>query len=114
VCSDTFDHVSTLKLIESVFLQSGSIMGSGGLHVSPWRYSSVGDLTAALPNLTAPTYPVPPLPATSLLFPGVATQAAINALTGTVDLGQAYPPPAKNNGIPKLDTDSITRKPTPT
>ena len=72
VCSDTFDHVSTLKLIETVFLQSGTIMGSGGLHVSPWRYSSVGDLTAALPNLTVPTYKVPPLPATSLLFPGVA------------------------------------------
>ena len=114
VCPDTFDHVSTLKLIESVFLPSGSIMGSGGLHVSPWRYSSVGDLTAALPNLTAPTYPVPPLPATSLLFPDVALQAAINGLTGTEDLGQAYPPPAKNNGVPKLDTDSISRKPTPT
>ena len=88
--------------------------GSGGLHVSPWRYSSVGDLTAALPNLTAPTYKVPPLPATSLLFPGVAYQAALNALTGTEDLGQAYLPPAKNNGIPKLDADSISRKPTPT
>jgi hypothetical protein len=44
----------------------------------------------------------------------VATQAAINGLSGTEDLGQAYPPPAKNNGVPKLDADSITRKPTPT
>ncbi|HEX3841501.1 MAG TPA: alkaline phosphatase family protein [Acidimicrobiales bacterium] len=114
VCPDVFDHVSTLKFIEKVFLPTGSIMGSGGLHVSPWRYNSVGDLTAALPNLTAPTYKVPPLPATSLLFPGVAAQALLNALTGTEDLGPAYPPPPKNLGIPALDADSISRKPTPT
>jgi phospholipase C len=113
VCPDVFDHVSTLKFIEKVFLPSGSIMGSGGLHVSPWRYNSVGDLTAALPNLTAPNYTVPPLPATSLLFPGVAAQALLNALTGTEDLGPAYPPPPKNLGIPALDADSIARKPTP-
>ena len=54
VCSDTFDHVSTLKLIESVFLPRGSLMGPGGLHISPWRDRTVGDLTTALPNLAAP------------------------------------------------------------
>ena len=114
VCSDTFDHTSTFKFIEKVFLKSGTIMGSGGLHVSPWRYNSVGDLTAALPNLSAPTYPVPALPPTSLLFPQVAEQALIDSLTGTVDYGQAYPPPAENHGVPTPDTDSTTRKQTST
>jgi phospholipase C len=114
VCSDTFDHVSTLKFIEKVFLKSGSIMGGGGLHVSPWRYNSVGDLTSALPNLSSPTYKVPSLPPTSILFPDIAAQALVNALTGTEDLGQAYLPPTHNSGVPKLDADSITRKPTPT
>jgi phospholipase C len=113
VCPDTFDHISTLKLIETVFLQRGSIMGSGGLHVSPWRYNSVGDLTAALPSLASPTSKVPPLPATSLLYPEVAAQALLNSLAGTDDMGQAYPPPAKNQGIPALDAGSIHRQRTP-
>jgi len=114
VCSDTFDHISTLKLIESLFLPPGTIEGDGGLHVSPWRYSAVGDLTSALPNLASPVTPVPQLPATSLLFPDVAEQAVINALAGTVDDGVAYPPPTANAGIPSADPDSITRRPTPT
>jgi phospholipase C len=114
VCPDTFDHISTLKFIEKVFLPGGSIMGSGGLHVSPWRYNLVGDLTSALPNLSSPTYKVPPLPATSILFPEIAAQALLDAVTGTEDLGQAYPPPPKNLGVPSLDADTIIRKSTPT
>jgi hypothetical protein len=55
---------------------------------------------------------VPALPATSLLFPQVAEQALIDSLTGTVDYGQAYPPPAENHGVPTPDTDSTNRKPT--
>ena len=96
VCSDTFDHISTLKLIERVFLSPGTLTGANGLHISPWRYGLVGDLTAALPNATATTA-VPTLPATSLLFPQTATQSVINALAGTVDEGQAYPPPNANS-----------------
>ena len=114
VCSDTFDHVSTLKFIESVFLPKGTLMGSGGLHISPWRYNEVGDMSAALPNLTTPNTAVPALPATSLLFPSVAEQAVINALAGTVDDGVAYPPPTTNAGIPTPDPVTINRKKTPT
>jgi phospholipase C len=112
VCSDIFDHISTFKFIEKVFLKSGTVMGPAGLHVSPWRYETVGDLTTALPNLSSPTYPVPALPATSLLFPGVAEQAVLNSVAGTVEYAVAYPPPPKNDGIPAPDPDSIRRKPT--
>ena len=95
VVSDTFDHISTLKLIESAFLPAGSITGT--LHVSPWRYGVVGDMTTALPALTSPNPVVPPLPATSMLYPGVAEQSLLNSLAGTEDYGQAYPPPSSNS-----------------
>lgn len=113
VCSDTFDHISTFKFIEKVFLKGASITGTDGLHVSPWRYKTVGDLTAALPNISRPASRVPRLPSTSLLFPGVAEQAVLNSVAGTDDYAVAYPPPPKNDGIPTPDPDSIRRKPTP-
>ena len=114
VCSDTFDHVSVLKLIESVFLAPGTLMGSGGLHVSPWRYDTVGDLTAALPNLDAPRPVVPDLPPTSLLFPETAEESLLNALSGTADAGPAYPPPSANSSdYLTPDTATVTRRPTP-
>jgi phospholipase C len=96
VCPDTFDHISTLKFIEKVFLPSGTLMGSDGLHISPWRYGTVGDLTSALPRLSSPNGLVPSLPATSLLYPETATESLLNAL-GTDDVGPAYPPPSANS-----------------
>jgi phospholipase C len=116
VCSDTFDHVSTLKLIERLFLPPGTIMGADGLHVSPWRYRTVGDLTTALPTLTTPVEPVPALPATSLLFPEVATQALLESVTGTADLAPAYPPPAANSDAYRTqdpERPGFTRRRTP-
>jgi hypothetical protein len=90
-------------------------MGAGGLHISPWRYGAVGDLTATLPNLATPVEAVPPLPANSLLFPAVAEQAFVNSVLGQEDDAQAYPLPAVNTGIPGPDPDTLgTRRPTPT
>ena len=113
VCPNTFDHISTLKFIESVFLPPGTLMGPGGLHISPWRYGTVGDMSTALPNLVAPNKPttaVPALPATSLLFPETAEETLLEALAGVEDYAPAYPPPSTNAGIPPLDTDSLTRR----
>jgi len=45
---------------------------------------------------------------------GYAEQALLDSLEGTVDYAQAYPPPAKNQGVPTPDTDSTKRKPTGT
>jgi phospholipase C len=110
VCPDTLDHISTLKFIEKLFLPPGTLMGSGGLHISPWRYGTVSDFTTALPNLATPVKAVAPLPPTSLLFPDIAEQAVVNALTGTEDDGQAYPLPRANAGIPALDSDSLATR----
>jgi phospholipase C len=96
VSSDTFDHISTIKLIETLFLPKGTVQGPDGLHVSPWRYDTVGDLTSALPLLQSPDPQVPELPPTSLLFPQTAEEALLNSLAGTDDYAQAYPPPTSN------------------
>jgi len=65
VCSDLFDHTSQLKFIEKLFLSPGTIMGAGGLPMSQWRYDTVGDLTSALPVLSAPVTKKQPLVPTS-------------------------------------------------
>ena len=94
VVGDTFDHTSTFKLIESVFLEKGTV--ASALHISPWRYGLVGDLTSAL-RRARPVIEVPPLPPTSMAYPGVAEQSLLNSLLGTEDYAQAYPPPASNS-----------------
>jgi len=112
VCPDVFDHVSTLKLIETAFLPPGTLMGDGGLEISPWLYQAVGDMTAALPTLGAPQVPVPALPATSMIEPSVVEQELLNSVLGLEDKGVAYPPPSSNLGIPQPDPDAKVRKPT--
>ncbi|HET6874182.1 MAG TPA: alkaline phosphatase family protein, partial [Acidimicrobiales bacterium] len=95
VCHDTFDHISTLKFVERIFLPPGTIMGKHGLHVSPWRYQTVGDLTSALPTLAHPVKAVPDLPATSATDPDLMEQNLLGSL-GTTDYGPAYPVPTRN------------------
>ena len=108
VCRDTFDHISTLKLIETRFLPSGTLMGPEGLHISPWRYQTVGDLTSTLPTLGRPVTTVPVLPATSMTDPGVAEQNLLASL-GTADYGPAYPPPDRNGPLPGQTEPGPTR-----
>lgn len=109
VCHETFDHVSTHKLIEQVFLTPGALVGAGGLHVSPWRYDLVGDLTSALPTLASPTTAVPALPATSMGDPTVIEQNVLLGFAGTADYGPAYPVPARNAPLPAQDDPGPTK-----
>jgi phospholipase C len=101
VCHDTFDHISTMKLIEKVFMKPDSIMSA--LHVSQWRYETVGDMTSALPALASSNTTVPSLPQTSMAYPDVAEQSLLDSLAGTVDEAQAYPVPSSNAGVPAQD-----------
>ena len=103
VCHDTFDHISTHKLIESTFLTPGALVGPGGLHVSGWRYNLVGDMTSALPTLAAPMPVVPPLPPTSMGDPSVVEQNVLLGFAGTADYGPAYPVPTANGPLPAQD-----------
>jgi phospholipase C len=89
LCSDTFDHTSLLRFIETRF-------GVQVPNLSAWRRRVTGDLTAALNLKDAPTTSVPRLPKPSLGDVKVAEQAVLNALAGTLDVGIPYPIPAKN------------------
>ncbi|MBV9661217.1 MAG: hypothetical protein JO337_08680 [Acidimicrobiales bacterium] len=109
VCSDTFDHISTHKLIESVFLTPGALVSTGGLHTSSWRYDMVGDLTSALPALTSPVATIPALPATSMGDPTVVEQNVLLGFAGTADYGPAYPVPTANGPVPAQDDPGPTK-----
>ncbi len=55
VCSDTFDHTSVLRLLESRF-------GAEIPNLTRWRRETCGDLTTAIPFGCAPDLSVPDLP----------------------------------------------------
>ncbi len=98
LCSQTFDHVSTLKLIAKRF-------GVPVPNASKWRLDTVGDLTGALALTLPPDTSVPSLPATSIADPEVAAQAVADALAGTEDHALVpYPPPTRNEGLPSQET----------
>ena len=89
VCSDVFDHTSTLRFIETRF-------GVEVPNLSPWRRRVTGDLTTALTVASDPS--VPELPVTSIAADvSTAEQAVMNALAGTVDRGKPYPLPTQNS-----------------
>ncbi len=89
VARETFDHTSTLRLLETLFRAPVP-------NLSAWRRSATGDMTSAL-ALGKPADPtVPALPDTSLFMPTVDEQVVINALAGTDDEGVPYPPPTQN------------------
>jgi phospholipase C len=102
--SGTFDHTSTLRLIETRF-------GVPVPNLSAWRRGVTGDLTSALALSRAPETGVPALPATSLGDTTVAEQAVLNALAGTEDVGIPYPLPA-SNAMPAQES-SPPRPPVP-
>jgi phospholipase C len=96
LCSDTLDHTSTLRFLETRF-------GVEVPNLTAWRRSVTGDMTTALALVNPPNTSVPNLPTTSLGDTEVAEQAVINALAGTEDVGIAYPPPTSNK-MPKQES----------
>jgi phospholipase C len=65
VCSETFDHTSTLMLLERRF-------GVEVANVSAWRRRTCGDMTVALGLGATPYYDVPKLPDTELALSDLA------------------------------------------
>lgn len=58
VCSDTFDHTSQMRFVETRF-------GVTAPNISTWRRGVTGDLTATLPTLGSPVTKPPRLPVVS-------------------------------------------------
>ena len=104
VASQTLDHTSTLRLIETLF-------GVEVPNLSAWRRSVTGDMTSALALANPPNTSVPPLPATSLGDTTVAEEAVLHALAGTLDVGIPYPLPTTNS-MPSQET-TPNRPPVP-
>jgi len=100
VSSETLDHTSMLRFIETRF-------GVEVPNLSPWRRSVTGDMTGTLPLLASANLSVPDLPQTTLADPKVDEQAVVNALLGTEDFGQDYPPPSSNSGVPAQEAGPL-------
>jgi len=75
ISSDTFDHTSVLRFLETRF-------GAEVPNLSAWRRSAVGDMTSAF-NLSKPDTSVPVLPTLDAADPTLIT-SCINALAGTM------------------------------
>ncbi len=82
VCGDVFDHTSLLLFLERRF-------GVEVPHLSAWRRSVVGDLTAAFNFAAGPDLSLPSLPAVSA--PAVAGGDACGAPAAGVLLAQTLP-----------------------
>jgi phospholipase C len=98
LCSDTFDHTSLLRFIETRF-------GVTVPNLSTWRRNATGDMTTALDLVNPPNTKVPSLPKTSIYGDlKVIAEAVLNALTGTEDVGIPYPLPASNSMPSQMTT----------
>ncbi len=104
LCSEVFDHTSTLRLMETLFDVEVP-------NLSAWRRSVAGDMTGALAlgNPVDPT--IPTLPLATLTNPVVDQEVVLNALAGTEDLGVPYPPPIVN--VMPVQETSPPRPPPP-
>jgi len=102
VCSERFDHTSTLQLLERRF-------GAEVPYLTAWRRSVTGDLTAAF-NFSAPNRSVPKLPPTSLSDDRVVGPDA-NCPTAPASLAgfQTTPYAVPRNSRPKQEKGRARR-----
>jgi phospholipase C len=75
VCSDTFDHTSTLRFLETRF-------GAKVPNLSKWRRRHTGDLTSAFNFAKAPRYGRPRLPNLPTAAPQCFTKAPVPVTQG--------------------------------
>jgi phospholipase C len=103
VCSDTFDHTSMLRFLETRF-------GVAVPNLTPWRRSVTGDLTSTI-DPSAPDTSVPPLPFTSLADPTVLLESPLGSYgTGVPDLPQPDPYPVPPNSWPSQEPGVARRR----
>lgn len=107
VCSDTFDHTSTLRLLETRF-------GTTVPNLSAWRRSVTGDMTSAFNFASVDTSP-PSLPSPSATDLRVVGQESCQtALISAANEGSApthYPIDTSNTAPPPQDQGTTLTKP---
>jgi phospholipase C len=106
VCSDTFDHTSQLRFLETRF-------GVTVPNLSTWRRSVTGDLTAALPALGAPITKPQRLPLTSAstTVPPISMECSGGQLIELNDSNQPQYPLKKHQKMPVQQRGSLQRTP---
>jgi phospholipase C len=107
IASETFDHTSQLRLVETRF-------GVEVPNLTPWRRSVTGDMTSTFNFAAAPASAKPKLPATGPLVLGslLECKAGVDALLGTFLADEAlssYPVPP--NSMPKQETTPVRGTP---
>jgi phospholipase C len=91
VCSDTFDHTSLLRFLETRFGAEIPMRTTSRPGLSNWRRAAVGDLTSAL-NFAAPNASVPTLPLAITANP-VVQECVVNGTVNTeVGAPSPFPP----------------------
>jgi phospholipase C len=106
VCSDTFDHTSLLRFLETRF-------GPEVPNLSAWRRGVTGDLTSAF-NFAAPDASLPSLPRPNRRDPRVlrstcVTQAAAFLKGPKFPTVTGYPPPRPPQTLPGQEPGSPRR-----
>jgi phospholipase C len=106
VCSDTFDHTSQLRFLETRF-------GVTVPNLSTWRRSVTGDLTAALPAIGAPITKPQRLPLTSAstTMPPISTECSGGQLIEVDNSNQPQYPLKKHQKMPVQQRGSLQRTP---
>jgi len=99
VCSDTFDHTSTLRFLETRF-------GVEVPNLSEWRRSTTGDLTSTL-DLSQPDMSAPTLPTASATDPVVVRECPPHEIVTPVP---TYPVPATSS-LPTQEPGTARRRP---
>jgi len=97
VCSDTFDHTSVMRFLETRF-------GAEVPYLSQWRRKTTGDLTSAFAGFHTKRTGVPKLPATTLTDPTLATGGCAGQPVAAGD----YPIPP--NAMPKQEPGTRRRR----
>ena len=106
VNSDTFDHTSQLRFLETRF-------GTTVPNLSAWRRAHTGDLTAALPTVSAPITKKPKLPKVSnnTKKPPISTECTGGQLIELNPTTAPYPLPNPQQ-LPTQGSQVLRRTPT--
>ena len=106
VCSDTFDHTSLLRFLETRF-------GAEVANLSAWRRGVTGDLTSAF-NFASVQPSLPALPRPKLRDPRVLHGSCSTAASRLLEKGNlpalpSYPLPAAPQALPAQEAGSPRR-----
>jgi phospholipase C len=110
VCSDTFDHTSLLRFLETRFGAEIPMRTANRPGLSAWRRQAVGDLTSAL-NFAAPNPSVPSLPLAITADP-VVQECLVNGTVNTeVGVPNPFPPytPPGAGSVPAQERGAARR-----